>query len=344
MPPVVIPFEMNQSPPIWMSDISAYNSDRRVSPIIHFNFDDYQERGGTIICIRGGVNDAGVDYEFDYNAAECHDRGIYFKVYHAVKLWKNLDTQAKIIQDVIEQAEFSPYYIESDFDIEINDGLSKTQMTSNYTKLDQKVIDRVNEMLGVYTRGYWWNANFSRSDLPKKRRLWVAHHWTGIDPFQVPKVRPYIPDDWGAINNPVTPTWWQIDTYDNGYQFGSRGEDEIDMNLFTLNGATSKAFEDHYGFALTEDPPPPIPEPPPPKPGATIVMKMTAEKWNVRAGPGTYFGDVGDLFKDEIVEIEGNMDGKDAWAKIVSGRYAGKYFAVSWANSSGVIIRASEPV
>ena len=343
--PIVLPFEMNQSPPIWMSDISGYNSDRRVSPVIHFNFDDYQAMGGKIICIRGGVNDAGEDYEFGYNAAECHSHGIYFKIYHAVKMWKNLDTQAKIIQGVIEQAKSSPYYVESDFDIETNDGLSKSQMTNNYIKLDQKVYDRVGEWMGVYTRAYWWNANFARSDIPKKRRLWIAHHWTGIDPFQVPSVRPYIPDDWAKINNPVTPTWWQVDTYDNGYQFGSRGEDEIDMNMFTLDGATNKAFEDHYGFALTDDPPAPIPPPPPLPSGNGFAVEMTYDgNWNVRSGPGTNYVDVGDLHEGDVLQVEGNVYGNDGWVKILSGEYEGNYFAMSWRSSSGVVIRSAEPV
>jgi len=327
-----------------MGDISNYNAQRNVSPVVHFDFDAYQEMGGKIITIRGGVNAAGEDWELDYNLNECNSRGLHFRVYHAVKLWKNLDTQAKIIEGVINQAKSSPYYVESDFDIETNDGLNKQEMVNAYQKLDNKVLDRVGEALGVYTRAYWWNANVARSDRPKQRRLWIAHHFTGIDPFRIPSVRPYIPDDWGAINNPVLPTWWQIDTYDNGWAYGSRGDDEIDMNIFTLDGGTSQAFENHYGFAITPEPPPPIPPPPPPPPGNGYAVTVTASTWNVRSGPGTQYADVGDLHAGDLLQVEGNVYGRDAWVKIISGPYAGNYFAMSWANSAGTIVRSAEPV
>lgn len=136
--------------------------------------------------------------------------------------------------------------------------------------------------------------------------------------------------DWDAFGN-VIPPWeewivWQTGPKQNGFLYGAQSN-AIDHNI-----ATEK---------LIETPPPP----PPPEPCDTIVFKMTYDgTWNVRAGPGTNYADVGDLHEGDIVEVEADMYGANAWAKIVSGQYAGKYFAVSWANSAGVVVRSAEPV
>ena len=80
-------------------------------------------------------------------------------------------------------------------------------------------------------------------------------------------------------------------------------------------------------------------EPTPPPVDEGIVLRVTAPTWNVREEPTTNSTDVGDVHVGDLLTVEGNFYGNDAWAKIVDGEFSGKYIAISWQGQ-----RSAEPV
>ena len=289
--PKVLPFPMLQNPPIIVADISRYQaSNPAMPPVIPFDFSKYQAMGGQVIILRSGVGASGVDYQLSYNLDQCAARGIPVILYHYTKLWHSLDKQAALLYNAIELALSKGCIIlEVYLDIEANDDLDKTAFTSYATKLVNKIKKLSDEgngwiklddglglsNIGIYTRAYFWNGNTYRTDLFKHLPLWVAHHYSvnvAVDPFSLPSWRPFIPDDWAAINNPVAPTFWQFDTYNNGEAWGSNGDDEIDLNWYTWDGGTYESFEKRYGVKLT----PGVPQPPePPEPPEPPIPPVT---------------------------------------------------------------------
>lgn len=257
--PITLQFPMLENPPLVIGDISVYNAHPTLTPPRHFDFQKYWDKGGRVIILRGGVANAGWDYEFIYNVNKCNELGIYFMVYHYTKLWKNLDNQAAIFSDIIDYAKTSNLFLDHYLDIETNDGLNKTVFTGNAEKIVNKVYDSTDMLPGIYTRAYFWNANTYRNGWAKHLKLWVAHHFTGINPYILPTARPYIPDDWADINTPENPYLWQIDTHDSGEEWGSTGDNEIDLNFFVRNGGTYSAFNSVWDTNLQ----PPTTTPPP---------------------------------------------------------------------------------
>lgn len=266
-------FPMKQDPPIVIADISAYNADRRnLDNIKHFDFDKYYQRGGRVIIMRATVGTAGRDYEYEYNLNRCKELGIHVILYHYAKVWKNLDKQAKLFANAIADALDTGMLLDAFLDIEANDGLSKNAFTNAYAKLMIKTELLAGMVLGIYTRAMFWNHNTYRTDLPKRCKLWVAHYFSIMDEKHVPRVRPYIPDDWGAIHNPRPPFFWQYTDDSDGYLWGSTGDDDIDLNYFTWNGGTYDAFKKLYGVDIKPDAiQPPPPPPPPPNPTRVVV-------------------------------------------------------------------------
>jgi lysozyme len=139
------------------------------------------------------------------------------------------------------------------FDVEENGGMSRTELTGWI----QKAVARFQEWTGVspmiYTSPGFWNANTYRNDWAKTLPLWDAH-WTTAD-------EPVIPNDWGAINNPKTWTFWQHSSKGNGADYGASSTN-IDLNRYHYSLAQ---FNAQFGTSLKplepEQPPPPPPEP-----------------------------------------------------------------------------------
>jgi hypothetical protein len=266
------------SPLIIGADISSYQANRTSSPVIHFDFDSFLERGGKFLKIRWTVAASGTDYEAEYNIEKAIEKKIPFSLTGYAKMWKNIKTQVTHFTTGIQQYMDNPYFIGADWDIEDNDGLSKQEFGGNAEKLVKQTLETLGRDpgLGIYTRASFWDVNTYRSDWPKKLRLWVAHHFPNIDPLKTPTVRPYIPKDWGDINKPVPPTFWQFDVHNHGYEWGSRGDDQIDLNWFTWDSGTVGAFISLFGV----EPPGDIFEHPP-GPKLVEVVKPT----NLRSQP-----------------------------------------------------------
>lgn len=257
--PIILPFSMVEDPPLVIADISVYNAHPTLTPPRYFDFQKYWDKGGRVIILRGGVANAGWDYQLTYNVEKCIEMGIHFMIYHYTKLWKNLDNQVAIFSDIVSYAQSTPLFLDQFLDIETNDGLSKTTFTGNAEKIVTRLHGSSGILPGIYTRAYFWNANTYRNDWAKHLKLWVAHHFTGMSPYVIPTARPYIPDDWADINNPEVPYLWQIDTHDDGISWGSTGDNEIDLSFFTRNGGTYSAFNSIWGTNIQ----PPTANPPP---------------------------------------------------------------------------------
>lgn len=284
-----INFPMRQNPPIWKADISRYQaSNPDYPPVVHFDFEQYYNAGGRIIMIRSRTGVAGKDYEYDYNLEHAVIKGLLIEIYMDIKLWKDIKGQAAALLGDIAQAKkvAGDLFVGVRLDVETNDGLIPGTWVGNFDKFVLNLRDGYDGDLEVYTSASLWNkfAGKTRSDIAKRLGLHVAHYFTGINPFVIPTMRPYIPDNWALINTPVPPTWWQIDTYNQGFQLGSRGDDEIDMNLFTWGGGTYAAFKTRYGMDLPvapTTPPTPEPEPEPMSEYAQILV----DSLSVRSEP-----------------------------------------------------------
>jgi len=316
-----INFPMMQNPPILGADISVYNADRRRTPIVHFDHEQFRAKGGRFLILRGGAATEGLDYEYEHNLAECTWMGTPFWVYHYTKLWKDLDQQVAIIRQIHELAKHSPMYCGiAEMDIEANDGLSKAMFTGNFIKMGIRLEDNIGAgARGTYSRASFWDRFVERNDMSKEMHLHVAHWFPGINPGAVPTARPLLPDDWGAINHPRIPLVWQFDVVENGFEWGSRGEDQIDLDWFTWGGGTEAAWNGMFDVALPGSvQPPPEPEP---EPAGGLHFRVLVNTLNVRSGPGKEFPIVSKLARDTIVSAE-DVDGANAWIKIAPGKYA----------------------
>ena len=146
--------------------------------------------------------------------------------------------------------------------------------------------------IGIYTAYYYWvrNAPTATSDLAYFHQypLWIANY--GVTTPQVPK--PWTANEW---------TFWQFTDSGDGDLYGVESS-RIDLNYF--NGDLA-AFRQRFNLGAMPPPPPPGP----------VWYKVTATALNVRSGPGTNFGVVGLLKKDEVVKgLATSGDG--GWAQI----------------------------
>lgn len=247
---------MNQNPPIIMGDISAYNADRQdLNNIKHFDFDKYYNKGGRVILMRSRVANAGQDYEYPYNLVTATTKKLLIQIYGYIKLWHNVPNQVAGLLDDIAQAKdvAGSLFISVKVDIEENDGLTINEFLNAYDGLISKLRKGgYDGLLETYTSAGKFNQFMgkNKSDLAKNTELHVAHYFTGIDPFHIPVQRPYVPDNWALISNPHEPAWWQFDTYDGGFDWGSNGDNEIDFSWFTKGGGTYPSFKKLYNVDL----------------------------------------------------------------------------------------------
>jgi GH25 family lysozyme M1 (1,4-beta-N-acetylmuramidase)/uncharacterized protein YraI len=150
-----------------------------------------------------------------------------------------------------------------------------------------------NHEIGIYTAYYYWvgNAPGNASDLAYFHQypLWIANY--GVNAPSVPA--PWSANEW---------IFWQFTDSGDGALYGVESS-RIDLNYFNGDQA---AFEQRFKLGTTPPPPPPGP----------VWYKVTATALNVRSGPGTSFGVVGLLHKDEVVKgLANSADG--GWAQIL---------------------------
>lgn len=161
-------------------------------------------------------------------------------------------------------ASFVPIYKDSGsqlppvFDVE-ETALNKSGTMAWMYKIQRDFEDQTNVTPMIYTSPGFWNGNLERSDFPKQLPLWVAH-WTTAD-------SPLLPNDWGAINNPKTWTFWQHAVLSNGAEYGvSSAKLDHDRYQYSLAYFNSQYKMNLLPLDDTVPPPPPPPPPPPVEP------------------------------------------------------------------------------
>jgi hypothetical protein len=231
---------------------------------------------------RSRVAASGNDYEFPYNLKTATQEDLYQQIYLYLKLWHNIPNQVDGFLDDIAQVKDTagPLFLSAKIDVEENDGMSINSFLSALDGVISKLRKGYDGILEIYTSASKMNRFLgkSKSDLVKNTLLHVSHFFTGIDIDRVPLVRPYIPDVWALINNPVEPAWWQVDTYDGGFDWGSNGDNEIDMSFFTYGGGTYEAFKKLYKVDL------PVAVPPVPAPAGEYAI-ITINQSSIRYAP-----------------------------------------------------------
>lgn len=330
----VINFPMSY-PPIIGADVSRYNADLNdPDNIVHFDWDIYP---GQFAILRATVATVGYDFEFEYNVQKCIEKGIPFGFYHYTKLWHSIPKQAEIFSEVINRFKDHPLFLGNQkgfenrgafLDVEENDGLDKTVFTGNNQKLVIQIKNATGIIVGEYTRALFMNSNSYRNDWMKDMWLWDAHWFTGIDPYNIPLVRPYVADNWAAINHPIEPVLWQFDSPKLGREWGSTGDDNIDLNWFTYNGGTKEAFKSLFNVEprIFTPPIPPTPEP-------TNYVTCTASALNIRHVPSILGNKVGLLYKgdrpDALAEVKdsaGNVWIRIGWKQYAAMNYQGNIY------------------
>ncbi len=222
------------------------------------------------VFIRAGRGNADKDTFYGNYLKAAHNKGRGIGIYWYMK--PNTATNWKQ-----HLASFVPMYKDSGsqlppvFDVE-ETALSKTETTGWL----QKAVAGFQEQAGInpmiYTSAGFWNNNTYRNDWAKILDLWIAH-WTISD-------EPIIPNDWGAINQPKTWTFWQHSSKGNGADYGVSSIN-IDLDRYHYSLA---AFNQKYKMNLSPLEPSPPPPPPTPEPTHDEQVKIMwaygkSQKW-----------------------------------------------------------------
>lgn len=215
------------------------------------------------VFIRAGRGNQDRDTSYSSYLKSAHDKGRGIGIYWYMKIntgtnWKNhLDTIVPIYKD--SDSQLPPV-----FDVE-ETALSKTETTGWLQKAVMNFEDRAGVPAMIYTSAGFWNNNTYRNDWAKQLKLWTAH-WTTAD-------APLIPNDWGAVANPRTWTFWQYSNKGVGNNYGVSST-SIDLDRYQYSLA---AFNTQFKMSLTPlEPVPPPPPPPPPLTDHEMVIAM----WN----------------------------------------------------------------
>ena len=239
------------------------------------------------VFIRAGRGNVDRDTLYSANLRGAHSKGRAVGLY-----WYMMPRTATNFKTHIQS--FAPIYKDSGsqlppvFDLEENGGMSKTELTGWIYKAVRLFEDTVGVSPMIYSSAGFWNGNIYRNDWAKNLPLWIAH-WTIAD-------TPTIPNDWSAINNPKTWTFWQHAVTSDGLSYGVSSA-KIDKNRYQFSLAH---FNQQYNMNLPPlgevvPPPPPLPIEDKIKPLYTI--EVIADALNARAGNGIIYSDIGNLLK-----------------------------------------------
>jgi GH25 family lysozyme M1 (1,4-beta-N-acetylmuramidase) len=174
--------------------------------------------------------------------------------------------------------------------------------------------------VGLYTGYYFFSensnavTNWSQYQYLKDRPLWLAWY------ADASAVR--IPAPWSAL------AYWQFGTPAVDYGQSSA---EIDMNFY--NGTVEEFYSLYSGGVI---------EPPTEPEGETMSQwyKVTASVLNIRNGPGSSYTDVGDLLKDDIIEVIETVGGWHHIDNIWRGELI-DFPAVSWCSGAYTVLTAA---
>ena len=151
------------------------------------------------------------------------------------------------------------------------------------------------DRIAIYTGFYWWLKRVGNIAYFKQYKLWLA--WYA--PMSVVRV----PAPWEESDL----LFWQFTSSGPGSQYGvSSGE--IDLNWYCC----SPLHFTHY-FRLAD--------PEPPDDGGTVTSKyyrLNTTAANIRSGPSATYSDIGDLVRDDVVQVE-QVQG--SWSRFVNAQH-----------------------
>lgn len=258
-----------------------------------------------------GVN--GLDYQYYYHLQEFGRFNVPLFPYHVPKLDKSIPKQLEaFVNACFDQEGKYVGQLPPAFDLEaIPDNFTKQQVDNIVTKMHFDYINLMDKRGFVppwddsilwpmwYSNKGTWDGRKARSDWPKLYPFWAAHYpWDNIQgPDKFPTVqyiredyrRPLLPADLVDINNPVEELIWQFSGRNKcGFQLGSAGDDDIDLNVLDM---TLSEFNQKFNLNMTERLPfpeglsiPPVPPVEPPPSEEEWMAKITGHL-NVRLSP-----------------------------------------------------------
>jgi len=216
------------------------------------------------------------DYYTDPCLREFYDgakgEGLFFGVYHVTA---PADSYGRRISVSAQMGRFANAVqnLDCDFpyvmDNELKRGCTPSQITYTIRGCcDQATLIDIRSRLPMnYTRASWWNPNVLRSSTWVKYKLIVAHYNSYVD-------EPDLPLDYLAF----TMWQWSADGNGLGAEYGSGGEDDIDLDRYR---ASVEEFYREFGLGTAPIPP----EPPVEKAG--IEMEVLVDDLRVRSAPST---------------------------------------------------------
>lgn len=225
--------------------------------------------------LRAGYGNDYTDPRLTEYMRGCADHGIPFGLYWYVKPGKDWRKHADNFAAYEEMGALPPV-----MDVEETGGLDKQALAGWLEKLVNRYEEVSGRELAIYTSPGFWNSNLPMTNWAKNRSLWVAH-WTGAQ-------QPTLPNEWVAINQPKTWTFWQWSAGGNK-QGATYGVSSTDIDLNRFNG-TAADFERRFGVPPHySDGAPPVP-PEPPAEELPEFVTTTAFALNLRWSPAVVTG------------------------------------------------------
>jgi lysozyme len=261
--------------------------------------------GAGFAFIKASEGNGYQDPQFDRNRVELDKRHIPFGVYHFLKPDKDWKKQAEFFAQAAVGA-LPPV-------VDVERAYGDKAFMAGFV---QKFVNRFEELTGrppmIYTSPGFWNSYLPRTDFAKRHRLWIAHYTTASAPT--------LPADWGAINNPVSWTFWQHSAGGNrkGAEFGAQSKD-IDLNRYWGTAAEFKAEFGVAPAALPADEPDPEPAP------AAAQWRVLQDGLRIRSGPGTSYSILGALPAGKVLP-QLMVYGQDVWVQVAPGEWVNAYY------------------
>jgi lysozyme len=242
--------------------------------------------GYRFAVIRATVGNYYTDPRFYVNWEGARDAGLLISAYHVVAPERPAGSQIERFLDVLNGRS-------ADFPLVLDVELSREMGPEGITACITECADLVEREDGrkpiIYTARWFWDNNVIDSLDWSNYDLWVANY--GVD-------SPALPTGWDRW------TLWQYS--DHGQVPGI--DTATDLNWF--NGT----YDDLLAYVSTESVGDEIPL-------AGLQARVTAEKLNVRSGPGMNYGDIGDLHEGDVVNVV-SLAGEDIWIQVEPGKWA----------------------
>jgi GH25 family lysozyme M1 (1,4-beta-N-acetylmuramidase) len=242
--------------------------------------------GYRFAVVRATVGNYYTDPWFYLNWQGARDAGMLVSTYHVVAPERPADSQIDRLFDILDGRS-------SDLPLVLDVELSREVGPEGVTACVRACADLVEQEDGrkpiIYTARWFWDHNVLDSPDWSSYDLWVANY--GVD-------SPTLPSGWDQW------MFWQYS--DHGQVPGI--DAATDLNWF--NGS----YDDLLAYVCVEPGENEIPL-------AGLQARVTAEKLNVRSGPGMNYGDVGDLNEGDVVNVV-SLGGQDIWIQFEPGKWA----------------------